>query len=247
MHEFNFLKNRKETAIILGETHGIKENVIILKKFVEFYLKQNKCIILAFEWPKKLTTEINKYLCGKNKKINWEKWEFIAYNDGRISREHIKFLGWLKIKNKSLSKKLKVHVYCFDERGNTWNKRDKQMARNLFFLLKKNSQCKIVMIMGNLHARKKKFLIGREKYIPLASYLPEKCVISFKLKYVSGYFFNFSLKKIKLNKKEKLMKSFLIKRSRDLNFDYEIIIQKAHPITKLKNSNLVALVQQRKN
>ena len=44
MHEFNFLKNRKETAIILGETHGIKENVIILKKFVEFYLKQNKCI-----------------------------------------------------------------------------------------------------------------------------------------------------------------------------------------------------------
>lgn len=89
------------------------------------------------------------------------------------------------------------------------------------------------MVVGSLHARKKKFFLGKQKYIPLASYLPKAHTLSFKLKYIYGSFFNISLRKIKPETKEKLSRTVFIRWSKSPNFDYEIIIRKAHPITIL--------------
>jgi hypothetical protein len=106
--------------ILIGEVHGAKENLIIIKSFLSFFIKQKISVILALEWPNNLNSEINKYLT-KNKKLRWQVWQFSKTPDGRISKEHLVLLKWLRNK--------KLRVVCIDEGGLNWNDRDNTMAK----------------------------------------------------------------------------------------------------------------------
>ena len=224
---FSHLQNK--IYILIGEIHGIKENVEILKLFTELYFtKYNSKLILAFEWPVQLEKEINAYIQNHGD-LNWRKWEFIKYKDGRISKEHIFFLKWVKKINFRLQKSQQIKIRCFDVIAKNWNERDKKMANILLHNIK-DKRVKVVAIMGNFHASKKPFVFDGVKYIPLGSYLPKNKTISVKLEYMSGYFCNGTIKKIlPITKNINFVSKFVLRKTGKSGYDYILLVKKANP------------------
>lgn len=232
MNNLNFLNLQRITFTLIGEIHGIKENVEVLKFLIKLYLKENDGkLILGFEWPIQLTSQINSYLKNRND-LNWCKWNFVKYKDGRISKEHIDFLKWIKKINLRLPEIRKIKIQCFDVVEKQWNKRDKKMA-DVFLRKNRYKKVKIIAIMGNLHARKKEFFLNRKKYIPLGSYLPKHKTLTIKLEYISGYFCNEFVKKILPTKKINIISKLVFQKTREFGYDYILFIKKAHPIKLL--------------
>lgn len=212
--------------IVLGETHGAKENLDTARCFAKLFIDQNIPIFFAIEWPTNLDVEINEYIRKNKNSLNWKNWVFSKSPDGRISKEHLKFLGWLK--------KKQIPIKCFDGSGKSWNDRDKKMAKNITDVFNKNKDYKIIALMGNLHAKKYSFTLNGKVCRPLVSYLPKNKTVSFKISYLSGQYFNMFVKKIEPNKEIKTenAKSNLIKLKNTV-YDYEIILKKATPINIL--------------
>jgi len=226
----------KANFIILGETHGIKENLDVVKYFINFFTDQKIPVIFAIEWPHNLNSEINEYIRKDKNAIDWKSWIFSKSPDGRISKEHLKFLEWLK--------KKQIQIRCFDNSGKNWNDRDKKMAMDIVDLFKKNKDHKVLAFMGSLHAKKHPFEFNDRKCKPLTSYLPKDKTVSFKISYSSGSYFNMSFKKIEptnkiksLSKKSEIIKS----KDKDCDYDYEIILNKATPITILDKKNMIRI------
>jgi len=220
---------KKNKFIVIGEFHGVKENITIIKNFLTFFFQQKIPINFAMEWPKDLTKEINKYLKGKIK-LNWRSWKFSTSPDGRISKEHLGFIRWLK--------KRKINFYCIDEgspKNETWaywNDRDKKMAKNIMKIKKD----KIIVLMGRLHSRtdrfKSKFISKTKFNNPAGYYLPKNKTLSICLRYAYGKTYNCGIKNIN-DKIKKPKNDFLIRKLRKKGYDYEIIIKHAHPVTIL--------------
>jgi len=218
--------------IVLGETHGIKENLDVAKCFINFFTDQKIPVIFATEWPCNLNSEINEYIKKDKSIMGWKSWLFSRSPDGRISKEHLRFLRWLK--------KKQVQIRCFDNSGKNWNDRDKKMAMDIMNFSKKNKDHKILAFMGSLHAKKHYFELNNKKCKPLTSYLPKNKTISFKISYLSGRYFNMFIKKIKpTNKIKSLNKKVKIIKSKD--YDCEIILNKATPITILDKKNMIRI------
>lgn len=224
---------KKANIILVGEIHGIKENVEVLRSLVSSYLRnmRDRRLVLAFEWPHELTGEISTYL--KNRApLDWRKWNFRTYHDGRISREHINFLKWVKKVNKKLPRNCVILVRCFDVGAKRWNERDKKMARLLLRGgISKNVTA--IAMMGNLHARRKKFSLEGVQYIPLGYHMPRNAAVSVKLEYLSGSFYNMSLKKISPKKKNAAAMSRLEKINKKLGYDRTCFLERAHPVKPL--------------
>lgn len=89
---------RNNDFIVIGEIHGIKENLDIVKYFINFLTDQNRPIIFAIEWPSDLNMEINDYVKKNKSDLNWKRWLFSSSPDGRISKEHLKLIDWLRKK-----------------------------------------------------------------------------------------------------------------------------------------------------
>lgn len=211
--------------LLIGETHGIHENIIILKIFTNAYFSTNKKFAIGFEWPSILSSEINQYISGEIDKLSWRNWKFINDKDGRISKEHIAFLLWLRNKNLALPQSREISIICFDENSKQWNERDKKMAQNL-----KKSKIPVIAIMGNLHAQKTKFNFGKEKYMPVGFRLSGENSVAIKIGYLSGKFYNHGIKNIQ---RTKGMKLGLVKGEGD-DFNYFYVVKEAHPIELLK-------------
>lgn len=214
----------KTKFVLIGEIHGIRENIDVLKLFINLYLAAKEKFVVALEWPANLSGEINKYLFGIVGGLNWEKWPFINYKDGRISKEHLRFLFWLRTKNMHLSKNRKISIKCFDASANEWDKRDKSMAKNI-----KLTRGNVLAIMGNFHANKMKFELGGQKYMPLGSFLPQQETMAIKIEYLSGKFYNHKIKTVRGSIKSGLG----LKKSKQKGFDYIYVIPKAHPVKML--------------
>ena len=132
MNNSNTPDFQNKKFLLIGEIHGIKENIKTLKFILNSYLnlnKNNSRLVIAFEWPAELTGEINDYLKGKVK-LNWRKWNFVKYRDGRISKEHLKFLNWIKKINLKIPENKKIKIQCFDVSAKKWNTRDKKNGKN---------------------------------------------------------------------------------------------------------------------
>lgn len=227
MKNIDFLKNKRIKYILLGETHGIRENLKVAKKITSFLIKQKTTPELALEWPKELAGKIKKFL-KRGSDLNWRSWKFYKYQDGRISKDHINFLEWLQGK--------KIKIICFDENKPNldWNQRDKKMAQNILESSKQRGNGKTLAIVGNLHAKKRGFLLGKNsyKYVPLGSLLPRGKTVSVKLNYLSGFYFNIDREKIISRHRAKaVLPNFFVKKSRHTDYDYEIVIKKATPVS----------------
>src|SRR3989344_7461963 len=228
------VRNKKIKFILIGEIHGIKENILFLESIINSFLEKKQNLIIGLEWPKNLSKEINNYIQRRIKKLLWRKWEFSNCPDGRISKEHLLFLNWLKRLNKKLPKDSKIRITCLDKGGRSWFERDKKMAENLLAISREFPRSLVIAIMGNFHARRKTFIFENKKYIPAGSYLPPAQTMAIKIKYLSGSFLNVSLKKIKPQVIKKFISGFRIEKSKISGFDYEIFVKKANPITILK-------------
>lgn len=228
------LLNKEANILLIGEVHGIKENVALLRSFVRAYLKEARDykLVLAFEWPHELTAEIDTYLQGQGS-LRWKKWSFRTFRDGRISREHIHFLGWLKKINRQLPGNRRILTRCFDVAEKGWNKRDKKMAETLLQRgASKNTM--VIAMMGNLHARKKPFSLDGVRYVPLGYHMPRNAVVSIKLEYLAGYFYNISLKKIPPRRKSPTTIMLGLKKiNRKFGYDYTYFFERAHPVEPL--------------
>lgn len=213
--------------LLIGEIHGIRENLKILKVFVDLYFKKKINFIIAFEWPAYLSREINDYILGKTNILAWKGWEFINNRDGRISKEHIAFLSWLRKKNIKLSKDQDcVSIICFDENADKWNERDRLMGNNI-----KKAERNVIAIMGNPHAAKSKFKLDKERHVPLGYHLPRKQTVAVKIIYRTGKFYNHGIHNIRKQDRAKLG---LSKSKKVAGFDYVYMINMAHPTSPLK-------------
>lgn len=230
--------------LVIGETHGIKENFSVFKVFIKKLISSNKKFHIFWEWPAVLTEEINNYLTGKTNRLKWQNWTFKNCPDGRFSKESLAFLSWLKTINKS--RRLPINLFCLDEGGRSWATRDKKMALHLLTVAKKHQRVIFLGIIGSLHARKIPFyLINKKQYFPLVSYLPKEKTITIKIRYLAGEFFNLGFKKIKTeNKNTKLMKSIFLSLSYlvlIMRFILKMLIQLSLCIQIIKNRRLIFL------
>lgn len=147
--------------IIIGETHGIKENLDVVKYFINFLTDQNIPTVFGIEWPSDLNMEINDYIIKNKSDLNWKRWAFSGSPDGRISKEHLKLIDWLR--------KKQIPIKCFDDNDKDWNDRDKKMAINMLRISKEHKNNKVVALMGNLHAKKHSFDLNNQLCHPVVS------------------------------------------------------------------------------
>lgn len=206
--------------LIIGEIHGIKENIRIIKELIAYFSRENQNICLAMEWPDELEKELI-YFLKNGGKLKWRRWQFSRSLDGRISKEHLNFLGWLK-------KRKNIELICLDPKlkpsknwRRDWNRRDGKMAEKILRTSKKGGGCRFIIWLGNLHASKK--IMKKDNLKPLGCLLSKKIpskTVNIKILYKSGYYFNLTKKPIKKQQKKQ-------------GFDYFISVEKARPITPL--------------
>ncbi len=117
---------RTKRILIIGEIHGVKENITVLKELVKIIGKKekNNNIYISLEWPYKLQRQVNNFLQGRISIGEFENYlKKFDYGDGRITKEHVNFLKKLSIENR------RIYIWCLDKDEKDWNKRDKTMYK----------------------------------------------------------------------------------------------------------------------
>jgi len=169
--------------LLLGETHGVKENVdIIYTLFKKFGFKK-----LALEWNKELSEQVEKFL--KTGELNFEAIKDSP--DGRITAGHFALLK--KLKDEGLLEAL----VCFDGETSSagWDMRDANMAKNIIANLTDDTT---LVVAGNLHTKVEPITFDdeKEKHHPMGENVKKQIpdVPSGKIKYLTGQFHNFGTK-----------------------------------------------------
>lgn len=140
MYNFDLKKIKQKKIIFLGKMHGVMENVEIIKTFVTSLEVEGISVVIALEWPKEINSDVQAFLNNTETMLPWQGWDFVQDKDGRISKEHIDFLQWLKTRNKALLSDKKHNVFCFSEEHKSWNVRDLKMAQNINSILNNHNQ-----------------------------------------------------------------------------------------------------------
>ncbi len=206
-------------VIAIGEMHGVKENPEIV---FDIYtaLKDKYSVTIGFEYPQSLIENPNEA----------DEWLF---KDGRFSSFHKEILRKLKLdKVKTFGFDLSTNQYEDHKEKNVgW--RDKIMAENVNSKLKNISkETKLLLVMGNMHYRTiPQFIMipnkeGESKpatLLPMGAQLNTDSILAIHLSYLSGQFYNFSLRHIQTGNFDR-KSSF-----RDLDDVIEIDIPEAHP------------------
>ena len=171
----------KTKLFILGEIHGVKENVdIIYTLFKKFGFRQ-----LALEWTPKSGELVKKFI--ESGDIDFEVIENSP--DGRITAGHFALIK--KLKDEGLLDKL----ICFDEEGYVdWDSRDENMAKNIISNL---ADLPTLVVAGNKHTRIETIKFDDEKgeHHPMGqrvkSQIPE--VPTGRIEYLKGQYHNFGV------------------------------------------------------
>ncbi len=197
MYDFDLQKLGGKDIVLLGETHGVKENLEVIKEFIVSFEKWGFAVNVGLEWPVGYTADIDKFLHTTQSAPPWNRWTSLIENeDGRISKEHIDFLQWLKQRNLTLSQEKKHDLFCFSEYHQDWNVRELAMAHNIIASHQGKYQDVTLAIMGSLHACKVEIVFDGDIHKPLATNLPGDDTVAFKCIYQGGTFFNHSLRSV---------------------------------------------------
>lgn len=166
--------------LLLGETHGVKENAdIIYTLFKKFGFKK-----LALEWNKELREQTEKFL--QTGELDFEAIKDSP--DGRITAGHFALLK--KLKDEGLLEAL----VCFDRETPTadWDTRDANMAKNIIANLADSTT---LVVAGNLHTQVEPITFDDEKeeHHPMGENVKKQIpnVPSGKIKYLTGQFHNY--------------------------------------------------------
>lgn len=167
----------KTKLLLLGEIHGVKENVdIVYTLFKRFKFKR-----LALEWNEELKEQVEKFL--ETNEIDFETIQNSP--DGRITAGH--FALFKKLKDEGLLDTL----ICFDKKSsNGWNERDADMAKNVLTNL---SDDITLVVAGNLHTKVTHATSGdEEENYSMGEHIKRQIpsVPSVEIKYLSGQYYN---------------------------------------------------------
>lgn len=176
------LQQTNKRKIVIGEIHGVEENVSLVKKLVSM-IDAERVGFVAFEYPKELEGRLDKA----------EQWEELREDpqvkmmreDGRFSKLHYQLVVWLGKKG--------VEVVCLDNSRKDWNKRDQLMYESFKKAdMKRDKEQYAIAVLGNWHTRKEPFVSQGNEFVPFASYIKDQ--INIRLVYESGYYYNHGLR-----------------------------------------------------
>lgn len=209
---------QKTRICVVGEIHGIKENV----DFYKYLIKTFDFKSIALECPETYVNIMEDYLKGNESRNILTS----SIPDGRISLEMLKMLKELLQEN-ILQKIVYIDTYTPKNGKMDWNLRDKLMAETLI----EYSKLKIptLIIAGNMHTRKNSFIdtfSGKER-IPMGVHLKNhfKDFPLIYIYYKKGTFYNFGVQELPKKDFENSLEILHKK-----NLDYYIWMEKATAI-----------------
>lgn len=203
LFERTYRKIKDKKVILIGEIHGTREIPLLLKTYFDRMSKVYSFDI-AFEIPKNNQEIINKFLeAGSDFLL--KKTPFFLQSlptDGRNSAEYFHLIKSIFHINKHNDKKIKI--FCIDvhteENIRNQNDREKKMAENIFEKI--TSGKKLFVVLGNLHASRKKCKFDDGIVLPVGYLLSKKVdnkIFSINICPLTGKFYNFAIKKIGKN------------------------------------------------
>ncbi len=173
--------------LLLGEIHGVQENVLLVKEIVNLISERYPIEFVGFEYYNELESLFNKLPITKDKLLSHLLIASMR-RDGRFSDTHLDVIERLVGE--------KIPIVCFDPPtlSNDWNQRDKGMAEIVMENKKKlgKPNGKAILICGNMHAKTEEFDFNDYHHVPFGSYLKNQ--LNVRLNYLSGEFFNFGYK-----------------------------------------------------
>jgi hypothetical protein len=203
----------EKRLLLLGEKHGSNLNPEIIKIFVEKLGVEIIMLELETKWQKTLNLlpkRSNQEILDLFKVEGW------ILESGLISFAHFDlFREYIKEGKK---------IVAFKIEGSDWNKAEK-LTTDFIEKFSKNKQKKIMVVTGNLHARKRPFKLASKEYRPLGWYLASRS-ISVRIRYSSGLIYNFGKKSVNDKNGSKLLpesEEGLIS-PRSVYFDYDYIL-----------------------
>lgn len=206
-------------VVVLGEIHGVKENVDVLTSVVNsLHEISSRPLVLAFEWAidSQVVTQLNQYI---HTEIDvFPESIFFSDSDGRFTSEHRRFLDELR-EHQSLNF---IAIAIFD--GESSDNHEGFMAENLLSVQRSNPNALIITSAGVIHARKSAYRdIDGKEVIPMVSYLSTHLkVTSVFLRYLHGEI-------IVEGKKFSITDAASQIEGPGNAFDYEIIVEAATP------------------
>ena len=186
--ETNDSNHDSHKVVIVGEIHGVRENVEAVESIYREMSKDGS-VVVGFEWPQSLVD-------------NPDSESEDLLNDGRFSPIHREFLLELKAEG--------VKVFGFDISKTDWeimpkdniSWRDEQMAKKINGVTNTLSESeRLLLVCGDAHFQTKPGMVktpgGVVEFVPMASRLNVKSLKAIHLRYLSGQFWNCGLKEIR--------------------------------------------------
>lgn len=210
------------TVLLLGEIHGVRENIQALEYFVREAGIQTVCIEVGSEYAfdfRSLRMSSYKSLESKIRKRAPE-----IFESGVLSQEHLQYYARLREQG--------IQVIPVKEEQKAWNSAEKRMAENIRTAVKTHA-APCAVTVGNYHARNKRFRLSGDAflYTPLGWLLRDHSV-SIQIRYAKGSAFNFHT--IQLSDRtahEKLEgKKHKLIPSHSWYFNYDMLLRKASPV-----------------
>ncbi len=140
---------RDTELLILGEIHGVEENVHIIESLIEkLSPSKNRPLVLAFEWLLDIADveKLNSYIHAETHIL--PEASFFHDSDGRFTDAHKTFLNTLRLSS--------VRRYITIETFDTATEHDyeRSMADNLIAICARNPEALVIVETGVMHARK---------------------------------------------------------------------------------------------
>jgi hypothetical protein len=168
--------------VLIGELHGVKQNIQITKTICQLIVQNKKSVIVAFEWPLSIdeVDMINDYIVSRRHELPQSS--FFLDSDERFSIEHVQLLKHIRENFDPNT----VSIQCFDSFNFSENY-EQEMADKLL-AINRNENTIIVAETGTIHARKRKSGTEIGSQIPMGFFISEKCkTFSIFLRYISGF------------------------------------------------------------
>lgn len=219
--------------ILLGEYHGAKQNLDVLKELLSLFRKQKKPVAILLEWPAILNPVLSPIGKHDIKKMIAQEFHYGSFfRDGRFSREHARFLLWLQKLNKQSPPQQRIRIYAFDTRKHS---SQAERDRNMSIEIKRISQtiskhAKIVIVIGNIHASKTLVSLSKhdKPFKPAGAFLSKRKTFSLNIDYAKGSIMNSKKKSIQIIKKKSTIR-FIPQKTPA--YDYTITLPTADPVT----------------
>lgn len=187
------LKFGKSHIIMLGELHGTGESPEALRQLVCSALQAGEPVRVGLEanWSqsealnKAVTLPIDLAAILDSAPAMW------GVHDGRSSVGVLMLLEQIAIWKAAGHE---VSVFAFDGEPSEWASdsaeaiaRDETMARQVDLNLR-NFDGVTILLTGSFHARKKAFVFGDETFVPMATLVTERPVLSLRMRHGPGEF-----------------------------------------------------------